>query len=65
MEKIVNSPKRTTRWWNWTSDENNERILRIEGNVMRRNKLNEDGKHPWKIEVIEGETGVTTDTILG
>ena len=37
----------------------------IEGTVMRRNKLNEDGKHPWKIEVTEGETGVTTDTILG
>lgn len=36
----------------------------IEGTVMRRNKLNEDGKHPWKIEVTEGETGVTTDTIL-
>ena len=37
----------------------------IECTVMRRNKLNEDGKHPWKIEVTEGETGVTTDTILG
>lgn len=35
----------------------------IEGTVMRRNKLNENGKHPWKAEVTEGETGVTSDVI--
>lgn len=35
----------------------------IEGTVMRRNKLNETGKHPWKVEVTEGETGVTSDVI--
>ncbi len=35
----------------------------IEGTVMRRNKLNENGKHPWKAEVTEGETGVTSEVI--
>lgn len=35
----------------------------IEGTVMRRNKLNENGKYPWKAEVTEGETGVTSDVI--
>ena len=28
------------RWWNWTSNENNERVLRIEGRNSRR-KLDE------------------------
>ena len=37
----------------------------IEGTVMRRNKVNEEGNHPWKIEVTEGETGVTPATISG
>ena len=37
----------------------------IEGTVMRRNKLDGQGKHPWKAEVNEGETGVTDATISG
>jgi phi13 family phage major tail protein len=35
----------------------------IEGTVMRRNKLDGAGKHPWKAEVTEGDPGVTSDTI--
>lgn len=35
----------------------------IEGTVMRRNKLDGMGKHPWKAEVTEGNPGVTPDTI--
>lgn len=35
----------------------------IEGTVMRRNKPDESGKHPWKTEVTEGDTGVSTQTI--
>ncbi|EPR07981.1 major tail protein [Ruminiclostridium papyrosolvens] len=31
----------------------------IEGTVMRRNKLDERGNHPWKAEVSEDDTGVT------
>ena len=37
----------------------------IEGTVMRRNKLDGNGKHPWKAEVTDGETGVSADTITG
>lgn len=35
----------------------------IEGTVLRRNKPDSSGKHPWKAEVIEGDTEVTEDTI--
>ena len=27
----------------------------IEGTIMRRNKVDTKGKHPWKAEVTEGE----------
>lgn len=37
----------------------------IEGTIMRRNKVDGAGKHPWKVEVTEGETGVTAATIEG
>lgn len=37
----------------------------IEGTVMRRNKLDGNGKHPWKAEVTDGETGVSAETITG
>lgn len=35
----------------------------IEGTIMRRNKLDAKGKHPWKAEVTEGDTEVTAETI--
>lgn len=35
----------------------------IEGTVMRRNKLDAQGKHPWKAEVTEGDAGVVQETI--
>lgn len=35
----------------------------IEGTVMRRNKLDGKGNHPWKAEVTEGETGVVPSLI--
>ena len=35
----------------------------IEGTVMRRNKPDDKGKHPWKAEVTEGDAGVSGDTI--
>ena len=31
----------------------------IEGTVLCRNKVDASGKHPWKAEVTEGDTGVT------
>lgn len=37
----------------------------IEGTVMRRNKPDTQGKHPWKTEVTEGDTNVTAATISG
>lgn len=37
----------------------------IEGTVMRRNKLDGMGKHPWKAEVTEGDAGVSAGTITG
>lgn len=35
----------------------------IEGTVLRRNKVDGKGAHPWKAEVTEGNTGVTAATI--
>ena len=35
----------------------------IEGTVLTRNKADSSGKHPWKAEVTEGDTGVSADTI--
>lgn len=35
----------------------------IEGTVMRRNKPDGTGKHPWKAEVTEGDAGVSAETI--
>ncbi|SHO43584.1 major tail protein [Anaerocolumna xylanovorans] len=37
----------------------------IEGTVMRRNRLDGMGKHPWKAEVTEGDAGVSSATITG
>lgn len=37
----------------------------IEGTVLRRNKLDGNGNHPWKAEVSEDDTGVETSTITG
>lgn len=37
----------------------------IEGTVMRRNKLDGMGKHPWKAEVTEGDAGVSSAIITG
>jgi len=37
----------------------------IEGTVLRRNKLDALGKHPWKAEVTEGNAGVPSSTITG
>ncbi len=37
----------------------------IEGTVMRRNKLDGQGNHPWKAEVNENDTGVEASTITG
>lgn len=35
----------------------------IEGTILRRNKVDGQGRHPWKAEVTEGDTAVTADTI--
>jgi phi13 family phage major tail protein len=35
----------------------------IEGTVLRRNKVDGLGKHPWKAEVSEDDTGVSATVI--
>ncbi len=37
----------------------------IEGTILRRNKADTSGKHPWKAEVTEGDSTVTATTISG
>lgn len=37
----------------------------IEGTVMRRNKLDAQGKHPWKSEATDGDPGVSESVITG
>lgn len=36
----------------------------IEGTILRRNKADTRGKHPWKAEVTEGDASVTEETII-
>ncbi|MEA5048152.1 MAG: major tail protein [Eubacteriales bacterium] len=38
---------------------------KIEGTLYRRNKIDGQGKHPWKAEVNEDDTGVLPATITG
>lgn len=35
----------------------------IEGTILRRNKVDGKGKHPWKAEVTEGDAAVTSNII--
>jgi len=35
----------------------------IEGTILRLNKVDAKGKHPWKAEATEGDTAVTAETI--
>lgn len=42
MEKITNNPKRMPRWWNWTNDEDNGRILRIEGAIAEESWIDDE-----------------------
>ena len=35
----------------------------IEGTILRRNKVDGKGKHPWKAEVTEGDSDVAADII--
>ena len=35
----------------------------IEGTILRRNKVDGKGRHPWKAEVTEGDSGVSADAI--
>ena len=37
----------------------------IEGTIMRRNKPDAEGRHPWKSEVTEGDAGVAQEVITG
>lgn len=37
----------------------------IEGTVLRRNKVDGKGSHPWKAEVSEDDAGVSVSTISG
>ena len=37
----------------------------VEGTVLRRNKPDTSGKHPWKAEVTEGDKDVPTSVISG
>lgn len=35
----------------------------IEGTILRRNKVDGKGKHPWKAEATEGDTAASAETI--
>jgi len=35
----------------------------IEGTILRRNKPDDNGKHPWKAEATEGDSNVTATVI--
>ena len=37
----------------------------IEGTILRRNKVDPKGRHPWKAEVTEGDKDVAAATITG
>ena len=35
----------------------------IEGTIMRRNKVDGKGHHPWKVEVTEGDNGTKASVL--
>ena len=37
----------------------------IEGTIMQRHKADSRGRHPWKTEVTEGDSGVAANTVSG
>jgi len=37
----------------------------IEGTIMRRNRPDENGRHPWKAEASEGDAGLGADVVAG
>lgn len=60
MEKIVKNPKRMPRWWNWTSNENNERTLRIEGTIAEESWLDDEiSPKQIKAELMSGSGDIT------
>lgn len=57
MEKIVNKPK---KFWNWTSDENNERVLRIEGAIAEESWVDDEiTPKQFKSELMSGRGNIT------
>ena len=48
------------RWWNWTSDENNERVLRIEGAIAEESWVNDEiTPKQFKSELMSGKGNIT------
>lgn len=65
MEKMTNEiviKQKTTprRWWNWMNDENNERILRIEGTIAEESWINDEvTPKQFKSELMAGNGDIT------
>jgi len=48
------------RWWNWTNDENNERVLRIEGTIAESSWLDDEiTPKQFKSELMAGNGDIT------
>ena len=48
------------RWWNWTSDENNERVLRIEGAIAEESWVDDEiTPKQFKSELMSGKGNIT------
>lgn len=52
--------KKIPRWWNWTNDENNERVLRIEGTIAEESWANDEvTPKQFKSELMAGSGNIT------
>ena len=52
--------KKIPRWWNWTNDENNERVLRIEGTIAESSWLDDEiTPKQFKSELMSGNGDIT------
>lgn len=52
--------KKIPRWWNWTNDESNERVLRIEGTIAEESWLQDEvTPKQFKSELMAGTGNIT------
>ena len=59
-EIMIKQKTAPRRWWNWTNDENNERVLRIEGTIAESSWVDDEiTPKQFKSELMAGNGDIT------